>query len=300
MQLRALEKRDLPLMLEWMRDKEYLAYFREETLSRGDSEVEAFIDNAAKLDGNARHFAIASDKDEYIGTVSLKNIDEQKRCAEYAIVLRKGFFGAGASEFATAAVIDYAFDVLGLNYVYLNVRETNARAIAFYNRFGFTRVNTPPAAAEADASGLLWFTYSRGRRSMKLVKTFEFTARGDERGHLVVIEGEKDVPFDIKRLFYIFGSDRDVVRGQHANRLSSFVIVNVAGTAKVLVDDGAEQKVFELNKPHIGLYLPPMMWKEMYDFSEDSVMLVLSDKAYDSGEYIRDKATYLSEIGEAQ
>ena len=102
----------------------------------------------------------------------------------------------------------------------------------------------------------------------------EFSQKGDERGRLVIIEGMEDIPFDIKRIFYIYGSDKNVVRGQHANRKSKFLLINVAGTSKVRVRDGkGNEAVFSLNRPHTGIYLPEMMWKEMYEFSEDSVLL---------------------------
>ena len=99
------------------------------------------------------------------------------------------------------------------------------------------------------------------------VKMLEFPQRGDKRGHLVIVEGMKDVPFDIKRIFYIYGSDKDVVRGQHANLKSQFVLVNVAGKSKVRVKDGlGNEAVFSLNRAHTGIYLPEMIWKDMYDF----------------------------------
>ena len=75
------------------------------------------------------------------------------------------------------------------------------------------------------------------------VKMLEFPQRGDERGHLVIVEGMKDVPFEIKRIFYIYGSDTDVVRGQHANKKSQFVLINVAGKIKVKVKDGLGIKI---------------------------------------------------------
>ncbi len=126
------------------------------------------------------------------------------------------------------------------------------------------------------------------------VRMLEFPQKGDERGHLVIVEGMKDVPFDIKRIFYIYGSDKDVVRGQHANLKSQFVLVNVAGKSKVRVKDGlGNEAVFSLNRAHTGIYLPEMVWKDMYDFSEDSVLLVLSSEHYDPEEYIRDYDTFV-------
>lgn len=133
--------------------------------------------------------------------------------------------------------------------------------------------------------------------NMNKVQMLEFPQHGDERGHLVVVEGKKDIPFEIKRAFYIYGSDNEVVRGQHANRKSEFVLINVAGKSKVKVMDGeGNEAVFCLNRPHTGIYLPTMVWKEMYDFSEDSVLLCLSSEHYDAAEYIRDYDAFSREI----
>lgn len=128
-------------------------------------------------------------------------------------------------------------------------------------------------------------------------KLITFKDLGDERGNLVVIEGEgMDIPFDIKRVFYIYGSDETVVRGQHANRETEFLLVNVGGSSKVKVDNGRESEVIVLDKPGMGLYIPPMLWKDMYDFSSDSILLVLASRHYDGAEYIRDYDKYLAEM----
>lgn len=123
-----------------------------------------------------------------------------------------------------------------------------------------------------------------------------FDDLGDERGKLVVIEGGQAIPFEIKRVFYIYDSDRTVVRGQHANRESEFVLINVAGESKVRITDGEEEIIVELNRPMTGVYIPKMIWKDMYDFSEDSILLVLASTHYDGTEYIRDYEEYLKEV----
>ena len=125
-----------------------------------------------------------------------------------------------------------------------------------------------------------------------------FKDLGDERGKLVVIEGGQSIPFDIQRVFYIYGSDDTVVRGQHANRESEFVLINVAGTSKVRITDGKEELIVELNKPMMGVYIPKMIWKDMYDFSADSVLLVLANTHYNGSEYIRDYEEYLKIVNE--
>jgi dTDP-4-dehydrorhamnose 3,5-epimerase-like enzyme len=132
---------------------------------------------------------------------------------------------------------------------------------------------------------------------LEQVRKIKFPEHGDDRGHLVIVEGGKDVPFDIRRIFYIYGSDQDVVRGQHANRKSEFVLVNIAGVCKVKVLDGRGHKeIFVLDKPHEGIHLPAMYWKDMYDFSPNSLLLVLSSEHYDPSEYIRDYDAFVNEV----
>ncbi len=133
--------------------------------------------------------------------------------------------------------------------------------------------------------------------NMNKVRMLEFQQRGDERGHLVIVEGSKDIPFDIKRAFYIYGSDTEVVRGRHANRESEFVLINVAGKSKVKVKDGeGNEAIYCLDRPHTGIYLPTMVWKDMYDFSPDSVLLVLASTHYNANEYIRNFDDFVREI----
>lgn len=133
-------------------------------------------------------------------------------------------------------------------------------------------------------------------RLLEKCKILNFKDLGDERGKLVVIEGEHDIPFKMERVFYIYGSDDTVVRGQHANRNSEFVLINVAGKSKVYLDDGIENCVVELDKPMMGVYIPRMIWKDMFDFSADSVLLVLASTHYDGKEYIRNYQEYIDEV----
>ncbi len=130
-------------------------------------------------------------------------------------------------------------------------------------------------------------------------KILEFKEYGDERGNLVVAEGSGfDIPFDIRRVFYMSGSDPDIKRGNHANRYTKFVLINVSGSSKVLVDDGFKKEIVTLDKPRMGLYLGPMVWKEMYDFSPDSVLLCLASEQYIENEYIRDYDAFIKEVNE--
>lgn len=132
-----------------------------------------------------------------------------------------------------------------------------------------------------------------------MYKVLDFNELGDERGSLVVIEGNSDIPFEIKRVFYIYGSDQDVIRGLHANRDSEFVLVNVSGSCNVIIKDGkGNEEIVKLDKPRKGVYLPKMIWKEMVNFSKDSVLLCLASTHYNGNEYIRSYEEFVKEICE--
>ena len=127
----------------------------------------------------------------------------------------------------------------------------------------------------------------------KLIDTKVF---GDERGHLVSFEKDKNCPFDIKRSFYIFDTKPNIIRGAHANRNSEFLMIAINGSCKVKIDNGKEKNIVSLNSPHQALYLNKMLWKEMYDFSYNAILLVLTNTLYDEKEYIRNYSEYLKEV----
>ena len=93
----------------------------------------------------------------------------------------------------------------------------------------------------------------------------------------------------------MYDTESNAVRGQHANKNSKFFFINARGSVKIKVDDGKRAKEYILAKPYEALYVPEMLWKDMYDFSKDSVLLVLSDKHYDADEYVRDYDAYLKQ-----
>lgn len=136
---------------------------------------------------------------------------------------------------------------------------------------------------------------------MSFYKILNFKELGDERGNLVAIEGNQDIPFEIKRVFYMYGTDSTMARGEHANRLSEFVMINVSGSSRILLNDGmGNEETVYLDKPRMGLYIPKMVWKKMYDFSKDSVILCLSNIHYDASEYIRDFDAFEKEMSHSK
>ncbi|CBH20578.1 MULTISPECIES: sugar 3,4-ketoisomerase [Acetoanaerobium] len=134
----------------------------------------------------------------------------------------------------------------------------------------------------------------------KKFKVIDFQELGDPRGHLVVAESNKEVPFLIQRIFYIYGTKDGVVRGQHANRESEFMLINLQGSVKIVIDDGRQKDTVILNKAHQGVYLDKMVWKDMCEFSSDSILLVLSSMSYDASEYIRDYDEFVREVNDGK
>ena len=123
---------------------------------------------------------------------------------------------------------------------------------------------------------------------MKLIQETPLKTNADTRGSLVAIEGQVDVAFDIKRVFYIFGSKGNVRRGCHAHYRLTEMAVCVTGSCRFVLDNGWERAEHVLNSKTAGLLLPPLLWREMYDFSPDCVLLVLADGPYDHTDYITD------------
>ena len=128
--------------------------------------------------------------------------------------------------------------------------------------------------------------------TMTLARYVDFAVRGDDLGWLVALEADRNVPFPIKRVYYIFGTREGIRRGKHAHRRLTQMMVCLTGQCKVLLDDGNTREDVVLTRNDHGLMLDPMLWHEMYDFSPDCVLLVLADNYYDEADYIRDYRTF--------
>lgn len=123
---------------------------------------------------------------------------------------------------------------------------------------------------------------------------FPLRVLGDDIGSLVPIEGGRDVPFDIARVYYIFGNQAGVERGFHAHRELHQYAICVSGSCTILVDNGAERRVVPMARPDQALHLGPMIWHEMRDFTSDCVLMVIADDHYDEADYIRDYDQFIA------
>lgn len=132
---------------------------------------------------------------------------------------------------------------------------------------------------------------------MSLVKYLEFPPLGDERGHLVALESDKGaVPFTIKRVYYLFDTKQGVSRGYHAHKNLRQVAICVKGSCRFVLDNGTKREEVVLDSSTKGILIESMVWREMYDFSEDCVLLVLASELYDESDYIRDYQKFTGEV----
>ncbi|MDH1994780.1 MULTISPECIES: sugar 3,4-ketoisomerase [Aeromonas] len=128
---------------------------------------------------------------------------------------------------------------------------------------------------------------------MNLIKLIEFPMLGDERGSLLSLEGNKNIPFEIKRVYYIFNTVKGISRGYHAHKALKQVAIAVSGSCRFVLDDGMVRSEVILDRPTKGLLIESFMWREMHDFSEDCVLMVLADQEYDESDYIRNYEDFL-------
>ena len=126
------------------------------------------------------------------------------------------------------------------------------------------------------------------------IKRIIFESHGDKRGSLISLESFKNIPFEIKRVYYIFNTLDNVTRGLHAHKQLKQIMICVSGSCKLLLDDGKNKIHIELNNKNEGILIEDLIWREMYDFSEDCVLIVLANDYYDESDYIRDYNSFLA------
>lgn len=135
---------------------------------------------------------------------------------------------------------------------------------------------------------------TEGKRGRDLIQSISFKVLGDDRGSLVALEVKKEIPFEIKRVYYLYDTNKDVPRGFHAHKKLRQIAVCVSGSCRFVLDDGGGKKEIVLDSPNEGLLIDAMIWHEMHDFSEHCVLMVLANDYYDESDYIRDYDGFLN------
>lgn len=129
-----------------------------------------------------------------------------------------------------------------------------------------------------------------------MYKILNFNVLGNHDGKLIALEKDKGLPFDVKRVYYIYDNKKDVIRGKHAHRKLEQVIVCTSGSCDFILDDGEKRETVHLDNPSQGLYIKHNIWREFTNFSKDCVIMVLASEHYDESDYIRDYQTFLKEV----
>jgi len=132
------------------------------------------------------------------------------------------------------------------------------------------------------------------------IHKFCFQMHKDKQGTLVAVEGEKNIPFQIKRVYYMYGAGDAVIRGRHAHKSLQQILICVHGNCRVRLDDGRERKTISLDHPNEGLYIPHLVWREIFDFTPDTVLLVLASDVYDKSDYIRDYEEFIEYVSDQE
>lgn len=294
MHLRRLELKDAPLMLEWMHDTSVVGLLRTNFASKTIEDCEQFIKNS--LDNSKDlHLAIASDEDEYMGTVSLRDIENGS--AEFAITVRTKAMSRGYSWFGMEAILKKAFEELNLDCVYWCVSRKNTRAVRFYDKHNFHEALDIPAEVLKRYEGiedLKWYSVLRDDdinekdsvAGCKVVHIKTIPTVG--AGELSFFEGGHDIPFDIKRIYYISKVPEGTRRGFHAHKELKQLLFCPYGRIQLVLENANGREEIELYDPSIGVVIEEPTWREMLWLQKDSVLCVAASDYYKPEDYIRD------------
>lgn len=296
MKLRNLELKDAPLMLEWMHDKTVVEKLRGNFKDKTLSDCELFIKNAVNKNHDI-HLAIVSDEDEYMGTVSLKDIDREKRSAEFAITVRKCAMGRGYSWYAMKEIINDAFENYGFESVYWCVSRENSRAIRFYDKHNFHEaVDISDSVLEKykNMDNLKWYSVLKGDvldertevAGCRVIHIKTIPTLG--AGELSFFEAKHDLPFSFKRMYYISKVPEGTRRGYHAHKNLKQLLFCPYGRILLVLENNHGREEIELSDPSIGVVIEEPTWREMLWLQKDSVLCVAASDYYDNDDYIRD------------
>ena len=303
MYLRKLELKDAPLMLAWMHDKSVTEKLRTDFASKTLTDAESFIKWSWEDKENV-NLAIASDEDEYMGTVSLKHIEDGS--AEFAITVRAEAMGRGYSWFGMESIIEKAFNEYGLESVYWCVSRENKRAVRFYDKHNFHEVVDIPDKVIARYEGienLKWYSVLKGdefnvRETVAGCKVIRIkTIPTVNAGELSFLEGTHDVPFDIKRIYYISKVPEGVRRGFHAHKELKQLLFCPYGRIQLILENTNGREEIELSDPSIGVVIDQCTWREMLWLQKNSVLCVAASDYYKVEDYIRDYNEFCQYIG---
>lgn len=306
MQLRSLKLDDAPLMLEWMHDESIVENLRENFKDKTLKDCENFIKKSEDKEKDI-HLAIVSDEDEYMGTVSLKNIEREGNSAELSIVVRKSAMGRGYSWWGMEEIIGLAFEKYGLESIYWCISKKDNRAVRFYDKHNFHEtldISENILSRYDGMKDLKWYSILKGdvlddRTEVAGCKIIRIkTIPTINAGELSFFEATHDVPFEFKRMYYISKVPEGTRRGFHAHKKLKQLLFCPYGKIQLILENKNGREEIELADPSVGVVIEEPTWREMLWLQKNSVLCVAASDFYDVDDYIRDynefKKCYIS------
>ncbi len=306
MRLRNLELKDAPLMLEWMHDESVVGKLKGNFKDKTLADAESFILATSNKEKDI-HLAIVSDEDEYMGTVSLKSVDRENKSAEFAITVRKSAMGRGYSWYGMEEIIRLAFEKYSLESIYWCVSRKNVRAIRFYDKHNFHEtVDVSSAILERykEMDDLKWYSVLKGdilddREEVAGCRIIRIkTISTVDSGELSVFEANRDIPFELKRMYYISKVPEGTRRGFHAHKKLKQLLFCPYGRIQLVLENKNGREEIELSDPSIGVVIEEPTWREMLWLQKDSVLCVAASDYYEVEDYIRDYDEFRGMINE--
>lgn len=296
MKLRDLELKDAPLMLEWMQNEDICKYFNTDFSNKTVKDAEIFILDSLNKKTDI-HLAIASDEDEYMGTISLKNIDKSTNSAELALVVRSSAMNRGYSWFGIEEILNLAFNEYNIECVYWCVSRSNKRAIRFCDKHNFHEavdIQNYILDRYKNVKDLKWYSVLKGDvlderteiTGCKIIRINTVPTVG--AGELSFFEATHDVPFEFKRMYYISKVPEGTRRGFHAHKNLKQLLFCPYGRIQLILENKDDREEIELSDPSIGVVIEKPIWREMLWLQKDSVLCVAASEFYDENDYIRD------------
>ena len=305
MRLRNLELKDAPLMLEWMHDENVVEKLRGNFKEKTIEDCNNFIKDSENKERDI-HLAIVSDEDEYMGTVSLKNIDRGNNSAEFAITVRKFAMGRGYSWYGMEEIIRKGFEEYGLESIYWCVSKNNKRAVRFYDKHNFHEavdISESILNRYKNIDNLKWYFTLKGdvlddRKEVAGCKVVHIkTIPTVGAGELSFFEATNDVPFEFKRMYYISKVPEGTRRGFHAHKKLKQLLFCPYGRIQLVLENKNGREEIELSDPSVGVVIEEPTWREMLWLQKDSVLCVAASEFYRVEDYIRDYQEFKNFIG---
>lgn len=298
MKLRNFELEDAPLMLEWMHDPNVVFSLKKGFSNTTLKDVKKYILDSRNITHDI-NLAICSDENEYMGTVSLKNIDRNNQSAEFSIVIRSCAMGKGYAWFGMEEIILKGFKEYGLESIYWCVPRTDQRGIRFCDKHNFHEVFDVPDKilnrySEYNKDQLKWYSFLKGdcldnRETVAGCKIIRIkTISTVDSGELSFFESSREVPFDIKRIYYISKVPEGVRRGFHAHKKLKQLLFCPYGRIQLILENSNGREEIELSDPSLGVVIEKPTWREMLWLQKDSVLCVAASEYYSEEDYIRD------------